>query len=38
MRRTLGDCAVVLGGSVAGLLAARVLTERFATDLNMYAA
>ena len=31
MRRTLGDCAVVLGGSVAGLLAARVLTERFAT-------
>ena len=31
MRRTLGDCAVVLGGSVAGLLAARVLAERFAT-------
>ena len=31
MRGTLGDCAVVLGGSVAGLLAARALTERFAT-------
>ena len=31
MRRNLGDCAVVLGGSMAGLLAARVLAERFAT-------
>ena len=31
MKRNLGDCAVVLGGSVAGLLAARVLAERFAT-------
>lgn len=31
MRRDLGDCAVVLGGSIAGLLAARVLAERFAT-------
>ena len=31
MRRNLGDRAVVLGGSVAGLLAAQVLAERFAT-------
>ena len=31
MRRDLGDCAVVLGGSTAGLLAARVPAERFAT-------
>ena len=31
MRRDLGDRAVVLGGSMAGLLAARVLAERFAT-------
>ena len=31
MRRNLGDRAVVLGGSMAGLLAARVLAERFAT-------
>ena len=31
MRRDLADCAVVLGGSMAGLLAARVLAERFAT-------
>ena len=31
MRRNLGDIAVVLGGSMAGLLAARVLAERFTT-------
>ena len=31
MRENLGDCAVVLGGSMAGLLAARVLADRFAT-------
>lgn len=31
MKRTLGDCAVVLGGSLAGLLAARVLADRFTT-------
>ena len=31
MRRDLGDRAVILGGSMAGLLAARVLAERFAT-------
>jgi 2-polyprenyl-6-methoxyphenol hydroxylase-like FAD-dependent oxidoreductase len=30
MRRNLGDCAVVLGGSIAGLLTARVLADRFA--------
>ncbi len=31
MRRDLGDRAVVLGGSIAGLLVARVLADRFAT-------
>ncbi len=31
MRQDLGDRAVVLGGSMAGLLAARVLAERFTT-------
>ena len=31
MKRDLGDSAVLLGGSTAGLLAARVLAERFAT-------
>jgi 2-polyprenyl-6-methoxyphenol hydroxylase-like FAD-dependent oxidoreductase len=31
MRRDLGERAVVLGGSMAGLLVARVLADRFAT-------
>ena len=31
MRREIGDYAVVLGGSMAGLLAARVLAEQFTT-------
>ena len=31
MKPILGDCAVVLGGSLAGLLTARVLAERFST-------
>lgn len=31
MRRDLGNAAVVLGGSIAGMLAARVLAERFDT-------
>ena len=31
MKPILGDCAVVLGGSLAGLLTARVLAKRFST-------